>query len=220
MSTRTVPGTSREAFEYCVVNDLPSLVWVANLASIELHPLLALGDRLDEPSMVVFDLNPGPLASILECCRVALRLRRLLAELDLGSFPKTSGATGLHVCVPLNSPHTYRQTRALARRLARRLVTEVPELATDRRDRALRMGKVLLDWSQNNPAKSMVSVYSLRATEVPSVSTPLSWSEVGRALETGDPDRLRFGPAQVLKRLDRLGDLFGPVVQTKQQIPS
>ncbi len=213
-------STPEKVFRYCVVDDLASLLWVANLASIELHPLLSSPARPAQPSALVFDLDPGPPAHLLDCCRVALRLRHLLGNLGLASFAKTSGASGLHVYVPLNKPHAFEDVKPFARRMARVLMDECPQLVVDRPGRSVRRGKVLVDWSQNNSARSMVAAYSLRATQVPSVSTPVGWPEVEQAVKAGDSGLLRFGPAQVLQRVGRLGEIFRPVLELKQQISS
>ncbi len=216
--TQALPNRRGGAHSFCLVNDLPSLVWAANLGSIELHPLLAHGERPDEPAALVFDLDPGAPADVLDCCRVAIWIRDLLAGLGLASFAKTSGSVGLHVHVPLNSPHSYGATKAFARALAQRLTAERPDLVVDNSKRSLRRGKVLVDWLQNNRTRSTVAAYSLRAMPWPTVSTPVSWDEIEAALAANRAELLTFEPADVLRRLDRLGDLFRPVLELEQTL--
>ncbi|MDQ4082162.1 MAG: non-homologous end-joining DNA ligase, partial [Actinomycetota bacterium] len=175
-------------FRVCLLGDRPSLVWAANLATIEFHPLLARAAAAGEPTSVVFDLDPGPALDIVDCCDVALRLREVLAGLGLASFAKTSGSVGLHVFVPLNVPHTYAETRGFARAVAAHLVAEHPDGVTDKQKRALRTGKILVDWLQNDPMRSTVAPYSLRATPWPSVSTPVAWDEVEAARAARRPE--------------------------------
>ena len=217
--TQPLPNRKGGVHRFCLVNDLPSLVWAANLGSIELHPLLAYGERPDEPAAVVFDLDPGAPADVVDCCRVAISIRDVLDHLGLASFPKTSGSVRLHVYVPLNSSHSYGATKAFVRALARRLAAEHPNLVVDNARRSLRRGKVLVDWLQNSPTRSTVAAYSLRAVPWPTVSTPVSWDEVEGALAAGRPELLTFEPADVLRRLDRLGDLFRPVLELEQTLP-
>jgi len=206
--------------QYCACNDLPTLVWVANLASIELHPSLARGPDVLEPTMIAFDLDPGPPAAILECARVAFWLRDVLDELGLQSFPKTSGSKGLQVYVPLNTPATYDETKGFAHALARLLEKQHPKEVLSVMTKELRKNKVFIDWSQNDEHKTTVSVYSLRARERPTVSTPVQWDEVEAALDAEDADALRFEADDVLGRLDSHGDLFAPVEKLKQKTPA
>ena len=221
MPTRPVPSVMIEGkvMDFCLVNDLPALVWVANLGTIELHPLLAVEQDVGRPTAVVIDLDPGAPAGLLEACEVGLRVRDVLASLDLQAFPKTSGK-GLHVYVPLNTAVTYDDTKAFARALARLLASESPAGVVDRMDRSLRKGKVFVDWSQNDPTKTTVSVYSLRAKERPVVSTPVTWDEVESALGADDPHALTFEAQQVSARIAQLGDLFAPVLDLRQHLPS
>ncbi len=229
LQTRTIIGKAGQRLELCVVNDLPSLMWVANFGAVEIHPFLASGERQDEPAVVVFDLDPGPPAGFLECCSVALSLRGVLDGLGLASFPKTSGSLGLHVYVPLNTPHSFTDTKEFARAVAAQLATRHAERVVDVQRRSLRPGKVLIDWLQNDPTRSTVAPYSLRATSPPSVSTPVTWDEIEGAVGGRDPsggsrgaasvERLRFGPAEVLDRVERLGDLFRPVLELRQVLP-
>ena len=211
-------GNQRDMF-YCLAQDLPTLVWAANLADLELHTSLARKSNVARPTMMVFDLDPGPPADIVQCCQVGLWLRDLLAEMKLKSFAKTSGSKGLQIYVPLNTPVTFDQTKALARALAEHLEREHPDLVVHRMLKSLRKGKVLVDWSQNDEHKTTVTVYSLRAKEYPTVSTPVTWEEVEACLKKQDPTRLSFTADAVLGRVVKVGDLFEPVAQLKQKLP-
>ena len=215
LPSRPLPGRGLERF--CLVDDVASLAWAANLAAIELHPLLARADSPHEPTVLAFDLDPSPPADIVDCCDVALAIRHALG--GLVSFPKTSGSVGLHVYVPLNTPHSFADTKAFARALAERLAAERPDAVTADQRRALRSGKVLVDWLQNDATRSTVAPYSLRAAGWPTVSTPLTWDEVGEARAARRPDLLTFQPADVLARVERLGDLFEPVLAVRQSLP-
>ncbi|MEW6152719.1 MAG: non-homologous end-joining DNA ligase [Actinomycetota bacterium] len=204
---------------YCLADDLPTLVWVANLASLELHTSLSHADDVQRPSMVVFDLDPGPPATIVECSRVALRLREVLDGLGLAAFPKTSGSKGLQVYVPLNTPVTYGQTKPFAHALAKLLEERHPELVLSVMNKDKRTGKVFIDWSQNDDSKTTVCVYSLRARPRPTVSTPVTWDEVENGAASGDPEDLSFEAPEVLARAERAGDLFAPVAELEQSLP-
>jgi bifunctional non-homologous end joining protein LigD len=201
--------------EYCVCDDLPTLVWLANLADLELHPSLSLVDDVDRPTVMAFDLDPGPPAGLAQCCEVALLLREALSQIGLESFAKTSGSKGIQVYVPLNSEGVDYDhgTKALSHALARHLEGEHPQLIVSQQRKELRGGKVLIDWSQNDENKTTVCVYSLRARERPTVSTPLRWEELG------DPDALVFEASEVLERVEEHGDLFAPVVELRQELP-
>jgi bifunctional non-homologous end joining protein LigD len=201
---------------YCVIDDLPSLVWVSNLGTVELHPYLAQGDD-DLPQAVVFDLDPQPGTTPLDAWRVALVLRERLARDALRSFAKTSGVRGVHVYVPLNTPHTYRQTRAFARSVADELAAAAPADMTASTKPRERSGRVFLDWMQNDPRRSTVAPYSLRATAWPGVSTPVTWDEVQGAAAYADPPW--FGPEDVQMRTSRDGDLFAAVLELRQRLP-
>jgi bifunctional non-homologous end joining protein LigD len=202
--------------DYVVVEDLATLVWLANLADLELHTSLARAEEPEAPTLVAFDLDPGPPATVVECCRVALLLRGMFAGLGLESFAKTSGSKGMQVYLPLNAPATYRETKGFAKAVAELLAREEPALVVARQTKAARTGKVLVDWSQNDEHKTTVNVYSLRARERPTVSTPLTWEEVEAVCE---PEDLEFEPRDVLRRIDEHGDLFGPVVSLVQRLP-
>jgi bifunctional non-homologous end joining protein LigD len=218
----TVPvwseGNGRD-IDFVTVNGLPTLLWLANLADIELHTSMSRARTIFRPTMVVFDLDPGPPASIIECCRVALLLRALGRRMGLELWPKTSGSKGLQLYAPLNTPASYDLTKPFAREVARRLEQDHPELVVSNMRRDLREGKVLIDWSQNDDMKTTICVYSLRARERPTVSTPVTWAELSRAVKQDDPSLLVFEWADVLERVDRDGDLFQPVLTTKQRLP-
>ena len=169
--------------------------------------------------MAAFDLDPGPGTTIVECCQVAVWLREIFDDLGLQAFPKTSGSKGLQMYLPLNSGATYKQTKPFANALAELLERDHPELVVSKMKKELRKGKVLVDWSQNDQHKTTVCVYSLRAKSTPTASTPVTWDEVEKCLKKGDPELLSFEAAQVLKRVDKSGDLFEPVLKLKQKLP-
>jgi len=203
---------------YCVMNDLPSLVWAANLADLELHTFLHRAPALKRPTALAFDLDPGPPADILDCCRVALWIKAILEELGLKSFPKTSGSKGMQLYVPLNTAITYERTKAFAHAMARLLEAQFPDDVVSRMEKKRRKGKVFVDWSQNDDKKTTVTTYSLRAKDTPTVSTPVTWEEVTKALKSKKP--LSFQTKDVLKRVEKMGDLFEPVLKLKQKLPA
>ncbi len=205
---------------YTLAQDRPTLVWLANLADVELHTSLSLQDRVDRPTMMVFDLDPGAPAGLVECCEVALVLRGLFEQLGLQSVAKTSGSKGLQVYVPLNAPTDYRTTKPFSKRVAELLEQRMPEIVVSRMTKRLRPGKVLVDWSQNDEHKTTVNVYSLRARERPTVSTPVSWEEVAACHDRGDEALLTFAYDEVLARVDEQGDLFAPALSATQQLPN
>jgi bifunctional non-homologous end joining protein LigD len=213
--------SSREKGEinFCVCDDLPTLVWVAQLASLELHPSLSLAKKLEVPTALAFDLDPGEPATIVECARVGLRLRELFGAFDVECFPKTSGSKGLQVYVPLNTKVTYETTKPYAQAVAQLLERETPDEVTSKMTKKLRKGKVFVDWSQNTETKTTVAVYSLRAKDRPTVSTPLRWKEVEALARNGDPGKVVFEASDVLKRVKRHGDLFAPVAELEQELP-
>ena len=212
--------TGSKKIDFCLCQDLPTLVWAANLADLELHTSLSKRRPIKRPTTMVFDLDPGPPAAILDCCRVGLLLRDALGGLGLESFPKTSGSKGIQVYVPLNTDGvTYDHTKPLSQALARHLESEHRDLVVSSQKKELRKGKVLIDWSQNDEHKTTVCVYSLRARERPTVSTPLEWREVEAALEADDADALVFESDQVLARVEEHGDLFAPVLTVEQRLP-
>jgi bifunctional non-homologous end joining protein LigD len=206
---------SSKTIDFCVCDDLPTLVWLANLADLELHPSLSLVDDVDRPAVMAFDLDPGPPAGLAECCEVAFLLRDTLRQIGLECFAKTSGSKGIQVYVPLNVDDIDYDhgTKALSHALARHLEAQHPKLIVSQQRKDLRRGKVLIDWSQNDEKKTTVCVYSLRARERPTVSTPLRWEELD------DPDSLVFEAADVLERVEEHGDLFAPVVEMRQELP-
>ncbi|HWC10402.1 MAG TPA: non-homologous end-joining DNA ligase [Acidimicrobiales bacterium] len=221
VETVAVWSTGNQAdVNYCLANDLPTLVWVANLASLELHTSLARSDDILRPTMLVFDLDPGPPAAMVECARVGLSLREVLDDLGLVCFPKTSGSKGLQLYAPLNTPVSYDETKPFAHALARLLESRHPHLVVSQMAKDLRKGKVFIDWSQNDPVKTTVCVYSLRARERPTVSTPLTWDEVERVAAKEAPDLVAFEADAVHQRVERDGDLFAPVAELEQQLPA
>jgi bifunctional non-homologous end joining protein LigD len=206
---------------YCVVDDLASLVWVANTASLELHPSLSLADDIESPTAVAFDLDPGAPADMVDCARIGLRLRDLLSQMGLEAFPKTSGSKGLQIYVPLNTPAAYEGgTKDFALTIARLFEKQFPDEVVHQMKKDLRPGKVLIDWSQNDQHKTTVSVYSLRAKERPTVSTPITWDEVEAVVASGDPESVVFEADQVLERFEAHGDLFAPVATLQQELPA
>jgi bifunctional non-homologous end joining protein LigD len=212
MRTRAIALRDGRVREYCVVDDARALRWVANQSAIELHPFLAR-ERHDEPTHVVFDLDPGPGTGLADCCRIALRLRDLLAGLGLAAVAKSSGSAGLHVLVPLNRPHDYGQTKRFARAVAERLAAEDSERVTARTRRADRRGRVFVDWLGNDPSRSTIAAWSLRATDLPTVSMPLRWEEV----ERGEGLVVLAGDA--LRRLDAGGDPHAAALGLEQRLP-
>jgi bifunctional non-homologous end joining protein LigD len=211
-------GNNRDV-NYILLNDLPTLVWVANLAGIELHPSLSLAKEITCPTMMVFDLDPGAPANIVQCCQVAFWLRDIFERFGLQSFPKTSGSKGLQIYIPLNTKISYDQTKPFAHALARLLETEHRDLVVSDMKKSLRAGKVFVDWSQNDEHKTTIGVYSLRAREHPTVSTPVTWEEVEACLKKKDANLLVFEAPQVLERVAKMGDLFAPLLTLRQKLP-
>lgn len=209
----------KDVMQYCLAQDLPTLVWAANLADLELHTSLSYGKKIEQPTMMVFDLDPGPPADIVLCCQVAFWLKDIFDRFELQSFAKTSGSKGLQIYVPLNTPVTYDETKGFSHALARLLEQEHPELVVSDMKKALRVGKVFVDWSQNDEHKTTINVYSLRARERPTVSTPVTWEEVEKCLKKKDPNVLVFDSKQVLARVEKMGDIFSPVLTLKQHLP-
>jgi bifunctional non-homologous end joining protein LigD len=205
--------------DYCLAQDLPTLVWAANLADLELHTSLARKRDIACPTMMVFDLDPGAPADIVQCSQVGLWLRDLLGKMKLKSFAKTSGSKGLQVYVPLNTAVTFDQTKDLSRSLAQYLEQEHANHVTSNMSKAVRKGKVFVDWSQNDEHKTTVCVYSLRAKEEPTVSTPVTWEEVGNCLKKKKADLLKFRSDKTLARVEKMGDLFARVEKLKQKLP-
>ncbi len=218
--TFAVASGGRAVTNYTVVDDIDTLLWLANLAALELHVPLARASDLARPDAVVFDLDPGPPATIVECCRVALLLAGTFEQLGLESFAKTSGSKGLQVYVPLGGEVGYEETKRFSSTLAQLLERSQPEFALSRMSRTLRAGKVLIDWSQNDPHKTTVCGYSLRATPRPTVSAPVHWAEVRATLDSGDPRTLAFEYGEVLERVARDGDLFARLLTLRQNLPA
>jgi bifunctional non-homologous end joining protein LigD len=218
-------GHNVRTINFCLVEDLPTLIWVANLASLELHtalhrPVASKGtpDETWQPDMVVFDLDPGEPAAFAECAQVGLWLRESLDGLGLACLPKTSGSKGLQLYAPLNTPVSYDQTKSFARALAQVGERALPKLVVSNMAKDLRKGKVLIDWSQNDEHKTTVSVYSLRARPRPTVSVPLHWAEVEAAAGGGPVPRIEA--AEAIRRLEADGDLFAPLLELEQRLPA
>ena len=205
--------------DYCTVQDVATLVWAANLADIELHTSLSLGKDILRPTVIVFDLDPGEPANMVQCCQTGIWVRDIFQRLGLQAFPKTSGSKGLQVYVPLNTPVTYDDTKPFAHELARILEAQHRDQIVSDMKKVLRVGKVFVDWSQNDDHKTTVCVYSLRAKQRPTVSTPVTWKEVEQCLAKKDPTLLVFDSAQVLELVKRMGDLFEPVLTLRQKLP-
>jgi bifunctional non-homologous end joining protein LigD len=203
--------------DFVVCDDTPTLIWMAQMGALELHPSLSKAATMECPSVLAFDLDPGPPAAIRECCLVALRVRELFANIGMDSFAKTSGSKGVQVYVPLNGEETYDTAKPFAQAVAQALEKAEPALVVSRMTKSLRIGKVLVDWSQNTRSKTTVAVYSLRARDRPTISTPVTWAEVEAGAE-GEHE-LAFQAADVLARIEAHGDLFAPVLELEQALP-
>ena len=221
VKTAKVPAGPRAGvIEFCVCDSLPTLIWMAQLAAIELHPSLSKSRAPKRPTSLVFDLDPGPPADVVDCSRVALRLREVLDQLGLQSFAKTSGSKGMQLYVPLNSKTSYEETRPFGQALGQIVANQDPEnILAKMGKKTDRSGKVFIDWYQNNERKTTISVYSLRARERPTCSTPITWEEVEQAADSGKGDHLVFETKDVLERIEEHGDLFAPVLEIEQQLP-
>ncbi len=219
VATAPVASDRHGQIDFCVVNDRPTLMWAGNMASLELHTSLALATEITQPTALVFDLDPGEPAGLLECARVAVWLRDMFAALGLEMIVKGSGSKGLQAYIPLNTETSYAETKPFAQAVAQLVEKQHPELVVSRMSKAVRPGRVFIDWSQNDEHKTTVSVYSLRARPRPTVSAPLAWPEVERALRTGDPAGLRFEAADMSSRIARHGDLFAPMLELRQALP-
>jgi bifunctional non-homologous end joining protein LigD len=211
----TATGTIR----FCRVDSLAALTWVANLAALELHTSMAVAPDPETPTMVVFDLDPGEPADLLDCLEVGLWLRHVFADLGLETVVKTSGSKGLQVYLPLNTPATHDGSSNFSRTIAQVLEQAHPDRIVSLQRKELRRGKVLVDWSQNSRHKTTVCVYSLRARPRPTVSTPLTWDEVEAAYDAGDKAMVTFEAPEVLERVAELGDLFAPALTLRQDLP-
>jgi bifunctional non-homologous end joining protein LigD len=212
-------GPRSGGIDFCVCENRPTLTWMAQLAAVELHPSLSLGRKPEQPTVLAFDLDPGPPANVVDCCRIAIRLREMFGHFDLQCFPKTSGSKGMQVYVPLNTKTSYDETKPFARAMAQLLEKQTPKEVVSKMLKKERRGKIFVDWSQNHQTKTTIAVYSLRARERPTASTPITWDEVEQALEREDPELLVFEAGEVLRRVERDGDLFAPVLELKQRLP-
>ena len=211
------PGDGDKGIEYCRLDEVAALVWTANLAALELHAPMARCADLGHPTMVVFDLDPGPGTAMAECCRVALVLRDILTAVGLQAWPKTSGSKGLQVYLPLNTPHTHKHASGFALAAGQLAMRELPDLVVVEMAKAIRTDRVFIDWSQNSHHKTTIAPYSMRARPAPTVSTPVSWDEVATAADDGV---LSFDTAEVLDRVGAVGDLFAPVLELEQELPA
>jgi bifunctional non-homologous end joining protein LigD len=206
-----------DVVNHCVINNKAGLRWVANLASIELHVPLSHAAEPDIARAIAFDFDPGPDITVVDCARLALRLRDMLSDFGLKAFPKTSGGKGFHVYAPLNASFTFEQTKHFAKSVAMTFAKDDPNHVTADMSKAKRGGRIFIDWSQNDRHKTTVCVYSIRARETPSVSTPLAWEEVEDAVKANRDAAMKFDAPAVLKRVEKLGDLFKPVLTLKQR---
>lgn len=217
VQTADGPGDRNGTIGYCRLSEPAALAWAANLAAIELHAPMARAGDIDAPTMVVFDLDPGPGTAMTECAEIGLWIRDTLAGVDLACYPKTSGSKGLQLYVPLNSPHTHEHASSFALAVAQVLEAAHPTLVVTTQAKAARTGKVLIDWSQNSRHKTTICAYSLRARPRPTVSTPVTWDEVEAA---ADGAALSFEAGDVLARVQDLGDLFAPTATLVQHLPA
>jgi bifunctional non-homologous end joining protein LigD len=205
-----------EDISFCRLDETAALLWSVNHGNLEMHPLLSVAPDFDTPTAVVFDLDPGEPAGIVEAAEVALILRDVLAGVGLEAFPKTSGSRGMQVYVPLNTPAGFDATKRFARSVAEVMAERLGDRVVAQAARRLRAGKVLVDWGQNDRHKSTVAPYSLRAKlGRPTVSAPLTWEEV----EAADAAVLLPAPSEVLERVAAHGDLFAPVLSLRQALP-
>jgi bifunctional non-homologous end joining protein LigD len=218
-TARVEAGPHAGKIDFCVCDSLPTLIWMAQLAAIELHPSLSLSRAPKRPTVLAFDLDPGPPADVVQCCEVALRLREMFGHFGVQSFPKTSGSKGLQVYIPLNARVSYETTKPFAKAIAQLLEKQTPESVVSKMKKVEREGKVFVDWSQNHQRKTTIAVYSLRARERPTASTPIKWEEVEAVAEDGDASTLVFEADAVVDRVQRHGDLFAPVLELEQELP-
>jgi bifunctional non-homologous end joining protein LigD len=220
VKTGQVWSRDNNAFiDYCLVDSRATMAWLGNLACLEMHTLLSRLPKVEVPTSMVFDLDPGAPADVLDSIRIGLKMRDLLEKLSLKSFAKTSGSKGLHLWVPLNTPTTFDRTKEFSHAIAMLLERENPKDVTSIMRKELRTGKVLVDWSQNDNHKTTACAYTLRARAEPTVSTPVTWEELETSLKKRDTKRVSFTAPQVLERIERLGDLFEPVLMLKQRLP-
>ncbi len=220
LQTFFVPRRDGSQIEYILINNLATLVWCANFGSLELHPFLHRAPAIDQPTQIVFDLDPGDGVNILGCAEIAFLLKDLLEQLGLASYAKVSGSKGLQLYVPLNTPVTYENSRPFAKAIAEKLAKEHPDRIVSEMAKTERSRKVFIDWSQNSDFKTTIGVYSLRAKlEKPFVSAPVTWDELGEICSHGSAEDLYFAPAEALERFAKEGDLFAPVLERKQSLP-
>jgi bifunctional non-homologous end joining protein LigD len=205
--------------DFCLCENRATLVWMAQLAALELHPSLSKATRMEQPTVLAFDLDPGKPAGLVECCKVALRLRQIFSAFELECFPKVSGGKGLQVYLPLNTKVSYEQTSPLAKAIAQLLEKQTPKEVVSKMAKAERRGRVFVDWSQNHQKKTTIGVYSLRARDRPTASIPLHWREVERTAQNGDVKDLRFEIPAAIERVEKQGDLFQPVLKMRQKLP-
>lgn len=217
IGTALGPGDRKGGIHYLVIDEVATLAWVGNMAGLEVHAPMARAPAIESPTMVVFDLDPGAPASIVDCCRVALEIQEVLSDLDLESWPKTSGSKGLQLYLPLNTPHTHDHASSFALAVAQLLEKQDPKRVTSVMKKELRKGKIFVDWSQNSFHKTTIAAYSLRARPTPTVSTPITWDEVRSG---ADGEVLSFTAPEVLERVADFGDLFGPTATLEQELPT
>lgn len=216
VARRSQPG----AVNYILINDRHTLAWCANIAALELHPFLHRVPNIERPTQLVLDLDPGEGADLLDCIEVAFLIKAILDGLKLRAFPKVSGSKGLQIYLPLNGRATYASTGAFAKAIAELLAQKHSDLVVSDMSKALRRGRVFIDWSQNSRSKTTAGVYSLRGKrDEPYVSMPVTWEELKKAKRTKNIQPLFFSPGAALKRLEKLGDLFAPVLTLKQTLP-
>jgi len=218
-TTSVRAGPNAGKIDFCVCDSLPTLIWMSQLAALELHPSLSRSRAPNRPTVLAFDLDPGEGADIVQCCAVAVRLRDLFGHFGLESFAKTSGSKGMQVYIPLNVKTSYEETKPMAKAIAQLLEKQTPEKVVSKMKKVERKGKVMVDWSQNHRSKTTIAVYSLRAREQPTVSTPITWDEVESTLKSEDASDLVFETTDVLERIERHGDLFAPVLELEQELP-
>jgi bifunctional non-homologous end joining protein LigD len=219
-TARVEAGPNAGKIDFCVCDGLPTLIWMAQLATVEFHPSLSRSRAPKRPTVLAFDLDPGPPADVVDCCRVALRLRDLFGHFGVQSFAKTSGSKGMQVYVPLNSRKVnYELTKPFAKAIAQLLEKQTPDEVLSTMKKVDREGKVFVDWSQNHQRKTTIAVYSLRAREQPTASTPVTWDEVAEVADSGDKSKLTFEADAVIDRIERHGDLFAPVLELEQDLP-
>jgi len=217
IGTALGPGDRKGGIQYLVIDEVATLAWVGNMAALEVHAPMARAVDIDAPTMVVFDLDPGAPATIVDCCRVALEIQDVLADLDLQIWPKTSGSKGMQLYLPLNTPHTHEHASSFALAVAQILEKQDPKRVTSVMKKQLRKGKIFVDWSQNSHHKTTIAAYSLRARPTPTVSTPISWDEVQSG---ADGEVLSFTAPEVLERVADFGDVFAPTATLEQELPT